>query len=474
MTKSSKKSKTELLLEAIQPKEYMNFERYLSSKLGKCHLNYFDYWLWKKENMLEVQKGNAENVKPYKYTLTRKFLSDFNKLIEGYFTSVSIEHDEQLREILLLIEIRKRKVDKLTNYYLKKVKYFNKNRVLKGFDNNSISLKSYFEEYMFLNALNDEPGMVKITGNICEVSEIVYFQNELFNFINNKLFVGNAFKPTLNVDTVIKKIENDTAFFEKKHENVYVFYLISKLIQEFKTIDDLLKVVSYLRKKEKKFAVGFLNIVYEFLFRLAQKRIDISDKDALKTAYNAFKDIERKGTLKKLPQIQPLIFFSVVWISLRLEDIDFAEKFINNYSHKLNSVPHDDVLTVCVAMLDYEKGKLLAAEDLLIRLKVKNVILYLYSKTTLLKVLYDRNELRGIMSLSDTIKHFLQRKEKIRESYRQNIFKFLSYVTNLALAKRKNGRGLLQLRERLDLEKTFFEKKWVSDKLEELEKTFLK
>lgn len=472
---STKKSKTDLLLEAIHPIEYMNFERYLVSKLGKSHnIDYFGYWVWKKEEMRIQHLGQNVEVKPYTHGLTRKFLSDFNKLIEGYFVSVSVDHNEQLRNIYMVTEMRKRHAYKLFDDYLKEAKEFNKNRVLKGFANNVLSLRACFEEYMILNARNDEDGMAKITGDICKITEIIFFQNELFQFINLKLFVGKPFNPLLNVDIIIRRIEENSSFFEKSHANVYVLYLIASLIKGFDTMADLLKVVKYLNKREKSFTVGFLKIAYESLFRLALFRTNTGNEDALRVAFKVFKEMERKGILKKLPHIQPLIFFSAINLSFRLEDIEFAEKLISNYSSKLISVPHDKVLLVCMAMLDYEKGKPDEAKEKLLNLKNKNATLCLYSKVTLLKIMYDKNELRGIMSFADSVKHYLLRKEEINEAYRESIFKFFSFVTNLAVAKRKNGRGLMQIRERYNSEKRLFQRKWVSEKIKELEEIYVR
>ncbi|MCX6158130.1 MAG: hypothetical protein NTY74_09165 [Ignavibacteriae bacterium] len=474
MVNASKKSKTDLLLETIQPKEFMNFERYLVSKLGRSHnIDYYGYWSWKKEQILNSLKGKPVDYKPYEHTLSRKFLSDFNKLIEGYFMGVSVERDKQLQSILLLNEMRKRKVDKLFSDYLKKSKGLNKNKLLKGLISDITSLRFNFEEYILLNALNDEQGMVNLAGDICHITEIVYFQNVLFNFINIKLLGSSSFEPCLNFEMILQRIEKDISDYEKNHKNVYVLYLIALLIKDNKSVNDLMNVVSYLNKNEKLLTPEYLKIAYESVLRFSMFKINVDNMEDLKKVYGIFKEVERKGIMNKIPNFQPLVFFSLFSFSFLINDINFAEKLVTKYSSKLFCVPHDDVLSVCNAMLYYERGKLNSAKALLIKLRVKNVSMYIYSRLTLLKVLYDKNELRGIMSLADTIKHYMNRKDEVNEELEHSVGKFLSFMTNLSLAKRKSGRGLMQLRERFDLEKSFFMKKWVSDKLVELEKIYI-
>lgn len=470
-----KKSKTDLLLETIQPKEFMNFERYLVSKLGRSHnYDYFGYWSWKKEQILNTAKGKPCDTKTYKKSLSRKFLSDFNKLIEGYFMGVSVERDEQLKNILLLNEMRKRKVDRLFSDYLKKANGLKKNRLLKGLISDLTSIRFNFEEYILLNALNDEQGMVNLTSEICYITEIVYFQNVLFNYINIKLFGSSTFEPCLNFEVILQRIKKNLPEFEKNHKNVYVLYLIASLIKDNKSIKDLMIVISYLNKHEKLFTPEFLKIAYESVLRFSMFKINVDNMGDLKKVYSIFKNVERKGIMSKIPNLQPLVFFSLFSFCFLINDTAFAEKLVAKYSSKLFCVPQDDVLSVCKAMLYYERGKLSAAKSILILLKVKNISVYIYSRITLLKVLYDRNELRGIMSLADAIKHYMSRKDEVNEELELSIGKFLSFMTNLSLSKRKSGRGLFQIRERFDLEKSFFMKKWVSDKLSELEKVYVK
>ncbi|MFZ4590361.1 MAG: hypothetical protein ACOYN6_05150 [Ignavibacteria bacterium] len=475
MKNASKKSKTDYLLETIKPKEFMNFERYLVSKLGRSHnIDYFNYWVWKKETMISNRSSSPETNNRYNKTLSRKFLSDFNKLIEGYFIGVSVERDKQLINILMLNEMRKRNVDKLFGDYLKKAKDLNEEKLLKGLISNLTSLRYYFEEFILLNALNDEMGMVRVGGDICRMSEVVYFQNVLFNYINENLFAADTYKPYLKVDVVLKKIKEESTEYKKNHHNVYLLYRIAVLIREYKTIDDLAEVLSYLYKNEKLFTPEYLKIAFESLFRFAIFKLNYCNSDELHKAFNIIKTTERKGIIGKIPYLQPLVFFSMVNLSMSIGEISFAEKIMSIYSNKLFCLPEDDVLSICKAMLYSERGKFREAKELLKKLRVRNPTLYICSKITLLKVLYEKNELRSIMSLSDTVKHFIQRKEDINEQFKQNVHNFLSNVTNLALAKRKNGRGLLQVRERFDLECSFFQKRWVANKLAELEKIYAK
>ena len=72
------------------------------------------------------------------------------------------------------------------------------------------------------------------------------------------------------------------------------------------------------------------------------------------------------------------------------------------------------------------------------------------------------------MPLIDTTKHFLNRKLAGENVQKESVFKFLNYIHSLCSVRKKNGRGAEILLDKINDEKTFFQKKWVVEKAEEL------
>ena len=93
--------------------------------------------------------------------------------------------------------------------------------------------------------------------------------------------------------------------------------------------------------------------------------------------------------------------------------------------------------------------------------------MYIFSKTTLLKTMYEMNDLIAMVPLIDTIKHYLNRHLDIKLPYKDSIFMFLNYLNTLSTVKKKNGRGALRLKDRLKDSKQFFQKRWITGKAEE-------
>ena len=77
------------------------------------------------------------------------------------------------------------------------------------------------------------------------------------------------------------------------------------------------------------------------------------------------------------------------------------------------------------------------------------------------------NELRNIYPMTDTIKHFLQRRTELK-GLADNVLRFLKYVNKLARVKKNNGKGIQNLYVLASDERLFFHRPWILEKYKEL------
>ena len=115
--------------------------------------------------------------------------------------------------------------------------------------------------------------------------------------------------------------------------------------------------------------------------------------------YNILKEIEKKELFSKIQHIQPLNYLTAISVFLAFGDIDFAEKFLNNYNVKVNAEYRKQVSIICEAMIAFLKGNYSKTKNLLVNDKTKNISMYIFSKTTLLKSMYEMNDLKVMIPL---------------------------------------------------------------------------
>lgn len=470
MTAEAKKIKSDFLLESLSPKELYQFDKYIKSKLDKSGGRILKFWQ-SKFNALQNKDSNRVNDAPRNFS--RKIISDFVKILESFIAGKGYETDLLSQKIYLAKELRYRNVDKYFTSLIDDVCSNNVNKYLKGYSYMSNLQKLYVEEYFLCNSRNEENCMHNISAKILKNAEVVLVKSKLFEFINRKLYSPDSDTlkdEILSVGDAVRIVEKNTSTYSVNYPNVYLDYLFYKMLKTPEDRERVSVALKYLREKEKELAYDYVQFAYETLIRFLSGRINSGCSVSQAALYELFKEVEGRGLFHKIHNVQPMIFVSAVTTSLSNSDITFANKLIALYKGKINLTFRDEVITVSRAMTDFAAGNYEQVKKMTGDFKTKNVSLYLFSKTTLLKALYELKEDRNIMPLIDTTKHFINRKLTGENVQKESIFKFLNYIHSLCSVRKKNGRGAEMLLDKIKDEKTFFQKEWVLSKAEELAK----
>lgn len=468
MSVSERKIKSDILLESLSSREIKQFDKFIKSKLDGSGGRILNFWR-SKFNTLKNQSGVRPKNASQNYS--RKTISDFVKILESFIAKKVYDKDLLIQKIYLAKELRSRNVDKYFETLIDDVCSVNSVKFLKGYSYMSNLQKLYVEEYLLCNSRNEESSMHDISVKILKNAEAVLIKSVLFEFVNRKLYSTDSKQlkdEILSADDAASIVEKNSAVYSMNYSNVYLDYLLYKMIKKNGDLQRVFDVLKYLKEREKELAYDFVQFVYETLIRFLSGRINSGCLESQKTLYELFVEIESKGLLNKIGNFQPMIFVSAVTTSLSYNDITFAGKLVTLYKGKLNLRYRDDVIAVSQSLIDFASGKYENVKKINGDFKTKNVSLYLFSKTALLKALFELKEDRNIMPLIDTTKHFLNRKFPGKNVQKDSIFKFLNYLNALCSVRRKNGRGVEMLMDKIHDEETFFQKKWIFSKAEEM------
>jgi len=87
------------------------------------------------------------------------------------------------------------------------------------------------------------------------------------------------------------------------------------------------------------------------------------------------------------------------------------------------------------------------------------------------KIYYEENNFEGILSLIDSMNHFISRTKAIPQHYKNSNKKFIEYT--LKLIRVKSIEEKFHLKNSLEKEPVFPEKIWIIDKLQNTRKKIL-
>ena len=468
MSASERKIKSDYLLECLTSKELEQFDKYIKSKLDGSGVRILNFWQVK---FSTLRNPDAIHPKVTFENFSRKTISDFVKILETFIAKKGYDKDVLIQKVYLAKELRTRNVDKYFETLIDDVCLGNSLKNLKGYSYMSNLQKLYLEEYLLCDSRNEESSMHDISVKILKNAEAALIKSVLFEFINRKLYSSDANQmkdEILSPADAARIVEKNPGIYSLNYPNVHLDYLLYKILKKPEDLQRVSNVLKYLGEKEKELAYDFVQFVYETLIRILSERVNTGCSESKRTLYELFIEVESKGLLNNIGNVQPMIFVSAVTTSLSYNDITFANKLITLYKGKLNLRIRDEVIAVTQALTDFTSGKYENVKKITEDLKTKNVSLYLFSKSALLKALFELKEDRNIMPLIDTIKHFLNRKFQGKNMQKESIFKFLNYLNALCSVRRKKGRGAEMLLDKINDEKTFFQKRWIVSKAEEL------
>lgn len=463
-----KKAKTNVLLESLSGKEYKSFERFLKYSLNNKSVQVMELW-----NSIYSPGKNVITI-PGAKSFPRKILSDFNKQIEKFFILKNLENDSLGKTVYLIRELRNRNIEKYFDKLLKDLNKYHNRKFKKGFPTLLAMLKLNFEEYMLHNSRVDERKMNRVSKNRIVLLDVAVAHAKLLDFYNDIYYSKDKkFKDEgiVNLSGVIEFVRNNSKYFIKYFPNVWILYLIHNAIINSYNLDLILDAFKFFKSNESSFTEDFLQIGYDALLRLLFTNLNEGNSKAFEFFYNLILYLDEKGILSRLHHIPPRVFVGFVMATTSTDNFELANKIVREYNVKIVTSLRETVLAIAQSIIELAQGDYKQVKTKLENVKTHDSLLYIFSKTTLLKAYYENNELRKIYPLTDAIKHFLYRRKDIQE-IQKSLFRFLYYLGKLSQIKKKNGNGIENIESLLLSENHFFQKRWVVNKYLELKQTY--
>jgi len=179
------------------------------------------------------------------------------------------------------------------------------------------------------------------------------------------------------------------------------------------------------------------------------------------------------------------LFINIARNALRIEEIDWANAFVEQYKRELHPDVRNDIVSYYYALVAFKSEQYDRAQDHLIKIvSPEDFIYHLRFKVLLIKIYYEQQPLTiedmDIYPIShqlDAIRHYVmstrntKMSEPVRESY-NNFVRLLKRILNsrkkLICSGTVKPKQLDKLRQELLAETPFVERQWLQEKIEEL------
>jgi len=250
---------------------------------------------------------------------------------------------------------------------------------------------------------------------------------------------------------------------------VLIYQDVIRCLTEPDEEDHFHNLMSHLEKFADKLAKGDLRECYQIAQNYCAFKLNKGRVDYYPIFFHVIINTINLNILLENGQISEGVFKNIVTVSLGSGEYEWAEKFIEEYSAYLPSDIKENARTFNLAYLYFYQKKYEKVIELLKNVEYRDIVYALGAKLILLRTYFESDEYLALDSLIDSFRIFLRRNKLISKSLKREYISFLNFLKKLSTLDSSNYNAIRILRQRVDEALNVTSKKWLLEKIAELE-----
>ncbi|MBK7445967.1 MAG: hypothetical protein WBQ38_15775 [Ignavibacteria bacterium] len=411
----------------------------------------------------------------FSYGVMKNLIYELNKLAEKYLVLEDKESEKFSEGYKLLRQLKQRA---LTGQFEKKMKayklFVSKSKLRLGTIYNSYLLDDLEQVYFQRFAPNKSSKFTTENSN----KYLLSFFFSTFFYINYNFLITSKIYSNLSpeyklIEQVVDFFENSeiekdviskiyfTALYITVHpENEEKYYELKKLFNENLNILD----------RRTSYNLGAI------IFSYCKAQISKNENKFLKEQFDLIDFILKNKvyTISEKDYFDPNLYVMIIEISLKLNKLNWCEKFIHSFKDRLNPVNKKNHKVLGEIFILRHKKDFNSAFGLLSEFIPRNIQEKIYMKKVELKMHFEKNELDRVLSLIKSNKEFIRFDKNLSEFISNAFNNFLVYLKKLADikinidAKSYDLYYLNNLKDEI-IKTEMYDKIWLFDILDNLE-----
>jgi hypothetical protein len=195
------------------------------------------------------------------------------------------------------------------------------------------------------------------------------------------------------------------------------------------------------------------------------KRMNLGHSEFVQEAFNLYQEWLPRGLLLVQGKLTPFHFKNIVTAGLRLNEFDWVEKFIHEYSLYMDESHRYNAITFNLAQLYFYKKEYNKVIQQLSRVEYDDITYNLNSKTLLMASYYELDEIEALGSLLDAFRVYLSRNKDIPATRRKHYLNTISIVRKLSKIISGDTKQIEKLTAEVENTQGVVSKNWILEKL---------
>ncbi len=195
------------------------------------------------------------------------------------------------------------------------------------------------------------------------------------------------------------------------------------------------------------------------------KKINAGQMEYMREMFELYVKSLENGVLLVRGNISPWSFKNIVTAGLRLNEFDWIENFIQEYSKHLDIRFRQNAITFNLAQLYFYKKEYEKVISQLSQVEYDDMTYNLNSKTLLMASYYELDEIEALHSLLDTFRVYLNRNKELPATRRKHYLNTISIVRKLSKVSSGDIKQIDKLTKELESTQGVVSKNWIFEKL---------
>ncbi len=406
----------------------------------------------------------------------RKVMHSLFQLAEKYISILGFTKNSPAVNDVLLQEYFSRNSSSL---FLKTWK----NTSPAGNKNNLMSSEQFYYSflssyrYLAYGAEHKNVDFIKFAGKNDLLEPFEYLQGHYYNSMMN------LYEYYLNTQRMAK-FEIDDPYFENifnsfdqrvisKYPFLKLHSNLIKMLKEPSAEEYFFENKKLLSETASHIAGTDLENIYINMQNYCMRKIRANREEYSRELFELYKMELRDNDFSADKQISVILYRNIVFTSLQISETEFAERFAEDHKDFL---PEEGKASYFYAKahISLKKGDLESIGKYLSRIKSADEMLKADIKSMYILLYYESEAYHQFYSMIDTFRHFLKNNTGISDERKDIYSQFVNLAAKLSAVKENfSADKLSRLKDEIGNKENLINKKWITEKINELEKNNL-
>lgn len=276
------------------------------------------------------------------------------------------------------------------------------------------------------------------------------------------------------LDLLLKEVKQNWKYYQEI-PSIAIYYEIYQMLQE-STLAAYKQALIQVSKDTPYFSQYEQRIIYLYLQSYCTAQANKGNTEYVRELFDLTRLQLEKNLLFENNYLSEWHYKNLVTAGLRLGEQIWVKEFIESYKDYLHPDQQEHAYTFNLATFHYYQKEYDKVLTLLRYLDISDVRYNFSAKSMLLCTYYELDEEEALLALCEAFDKYIKRQKTVSKDYRKGTENLVKYTRKLASLKSKLGYekvGKLKinfdkLKQKILEESNIFNKKWLVEKLEEL------